>query len=57
MKLSWAMVSVAAVAMFSVPTMAQAFECPKLFVKAETAICAFAPFTSAAYLCLSNSIP
>ena len=24
-------------------------------VKAETAICAFAPFTSAAYLCLSNS--
>ena len=26
-------------------------------VKAETAICAFAPFTSAAYLCLSNSTP
>jgi hypothetical protein len=26
-------------------------------VKAETAICAFAPFTSAAYLCLSNALP
>ena len=26
-------------------------------VKAETAICAFAPFTSAAYLCLSSSTP
>jgi hypothetical protein len=38
MILRWAMVTVAAAAMFSVPTMAQAFECPKLFVKAETAI-------------------
>ncbi len=38
MKLSWAMASVAAAVMFSVPTMAQAFGCPKLFVKAETAI-------------------
>ena len=38
MKLSWAMVSVAVTAVLSVPTMAQAFECPKHFVMAATAI-------------------